>query len=111
VITIVAREGVLITTRDGKISIPPAQPEAEIDPVGDALRAGLAYALLRGQDIEAAGRIAVLAAVYVAERRAGSSRTMRSTRHAPMPFAPHDVPPGAGHPPKGDGRLDKPPAR
>jgi adenosine kinase len=70
VVTTFGRQGSEIATRDGAFRIPPAPPEAEVDPTGagDAFRAGLVAGLMRGLDHDAAGRVASLAATYVVER-------------------------------------------
>jgi adenosine kinase len=69
VVTTLGREGSEIATRDGVHRIPAAPPRTLRDPVGagDAYRAGLVAALLRGLDLPSAGRVASLAATYVVE--------------------------------------------
>lgn len=69
VVTTLGRQGSRIDTRHGTVEIPPAKPEREADPTGagDAYRAGIVAALLRGLDLEAAGRVASLAATYAVE--------------------------------------------
>ena len=70
VVTTLGRDGSRISSADGTVEIPPARPEREVDPVGagDAYRAGLVAGLLRGLSLEAAGRVASLAACYVIEQ-------------------------------------------
>ena len=70
VVTTLGRQGSRICTRDRKVEIPAATPVRESDPTGagDAYRAGLVAGLLRGLDIEAAGRVASLAATYAVEQ-------------------------------------------
>jgi adenosine kinase len=70
VVTTLGRQGSRIATRRGTVEIPPAAPLRETDPTGagDAYRAGLVAGLLRGLDLEAAGRVASLAATYVVEQ-------------------------------------------
>jgi adenosine kinase len=70
VVTTLGRQGSRIATRDRKVEIPAAPPLRESDPTGagDAYRAGLVAGLLRGLDIEAAGRVASLAATYAIEQ-------------------------------------------
>jgi adenosine kinase len=70
VVTTLGRQGSRICTRDRKFEIPAATPVRESDPTGagDAYRAGLVAGLLRGLDIEAAGRVASLAATYAVEQ-------------------------------------------
>jgi adenosine kinase len=70
VVTTLGREGSQIATRAGIVSIPPAPAARESDPTGagDAYRAGLVAGLLRGLDLEEAGRVASLAATYVVEQ-------------------------------------------
>jgi adenosine kinase len=69
VVTTLGREGSRITTREKTVEIPAARPVRESDPTGagDAYRAGLVAGLLRGLDLEAAGRVASLAATYAVE--------------------------------------------
>jgi adenosine kinase len=70
VVTTLGREGSRIATRTGSVDIPPAPAVRESDPTGagDAYRSGLVAGLLRGLDLEAAGRVASLAATYVVEQ-------------------------------------------
>jgi adenosine kinase len=70
VVTTLGRQGSRIATRRGTVEIPSAAPLRETDPTGagDAYRAGLVAGLLRGLDLEAAGRVASLAATYVVEQ-------------------------------------------
>src|SRR3989440_5802355 len=69
VVTTLGRNGSRITTRDGSVEVPPAPAIREADPTGagDAYRAGLVAGLLRGLDLEVAGRVASLAATYAVE--------------------------------------------
>ncbi|TAN31540.1 carbohydrate kinase family protein [bacterium] len=69
VVTTLGRHGSRIATRDQTVDIPPAPAVLEADPTGagDAYRAGLVAGLLRGLDLEAAGRVASLASTYVVE--------------------------------------------
>ena len=62
--------GSVIMTRDEVAAIPAAKPLAIVDPVGagDAYLGGLVYALQAGLDIQRAGRVASLAAVYAIEQ-------------------------------------------
>ena len=55
-------DGSDIYTKDGRITIPSAKPEAVVDPTGcgDAYRAGLLHGLMHGFDWETTGRIASL---------------------------------------------------
>jgi adenosine kinase len=70
VVTTLGRHGSRIATRDGAFEIPSAPARVEVDPTGagDAYRAGLASGLLRGLDVEQAGRMAGLAATYAVEQ-------------------------------------------
>jgi adenosine kinase len=70
VVTTLGREGSRIATRQNTVEIPAAKPVRESDPTGagDAYRAGLVAGLLRGLDLEAAGRVASLAATYAVEQ-------------------------------------------
>ena len=70
VVTTLGRHGSRIATRHGTVEIPSAPPTQERDPTGagDAFRAGLVAGLLRGLELEAAGRVASLAATYVLEQ-------------------------------------------
>ena len=70
VVTTLGRDGSRIATRSGIIEIPPAPARMESDPTGagDAYRAGLVAGLLRGLELEEAGRVASLAATYVIEQ-------------------------------------------
>ena len=69
VVTTKGKHGSIIMTRDEVASIPSAQPDGVVDPVGagDAYLGGLVYALQVGLDIQRAGRVAALAAVYAIE--------------------------------------------
>jgi Sugar kinases, ribokinase family len=70
VVTTLGREGSRIATSAGVVDIPPAPARQESDPTGagDAYRAGLVAGLLRGLELEDAGRVASLAATYVIEQ-------------------------------------------
>ena len=69
VVTTLGRHGSRITTRETSVEIPAAPSEHEVDPTGagDAYRAGLVAGLLRGLDLDDAGRVASLAATYAVE--------------------------------------------
>jgi adenosine kinase len=69
VVTTKGKHGSTIMTRDEVASIPSAQLSEVVDPVGagDAYLGGLVYALNKGFDIQRAGRVAALAAVYAIE--------------------------------------------
>ncbi len=70
VVTTLGREGSRILTRDRSVDIPPALARKESDPTGagDAYRSGLVAGLLRGLELEQAGRVASLAATYAVEQ-------------------------------------------
>jgi adenosine kinase len=70
VVTTLGRNGSRIVTGGQVVEIPAAPSLRESDPTGagDAYRAGLVAGLLRGLDLEAAGRVASLAATYVVEQ-------------------------------------------
>jgi adenosine kinase len=70
VVTTLGRQGSRIVTRGQVVEIPAAPCLRESDPTGagDAYRAGLVAALLRGLDLDVAGRVASLAASYVVEQ-------------------------------------------
>jgi adenosine kinase len=70
VVTTLGRNGSQIATRAGSVDIPPAPAVRESDPTGagDAYRAGLVAGMLRGLDLETAGRVASLAATYAVEQ-------------------------------------------
>jgi len=70
VVTTLGRQGSRIATRLQTVEIPAASPAREADPTGagDAYRAGLVAGLLRGLDLEGAGRVASLAATYAVEQ-------------------------------------------
>jgi len=69
VVTTLGRHGSRITTREKTVEIPPALTSHETDPTGagDAYRSGLVAGLLRGLDLESAGRVASLASTYAVE--------------------------------------------
>src|SRR2546426_8321506 len=66
VVTTLGRHGSRITTLEGSVDIPAAPSVREADPTGagDAYRSGLVAGLLRGPDLEAAGRRAAPAPPY-----------------------------------------------
>lgn len=70
VVTTKGKHGSVIMTREGVAAIPAASPREVVDPVGagDAYLGGLVFALQSGLDIERAGRVASLAAVYAVEQ-------------------------------------------
>ena len=70
VVTTLGRRGSRIATRQKTVEIPAVSPVRESDPTGagDSYRSGLVAGLLRGLDIEAAGRVGALAATYVIEQ-------------------------------------------
>ncbi len=63
------KHGSVIMTRDEVAAIPPASTEKVVDPVGagDAYLGGLIFGLNAGLDLQRAGRVASLAAVYAVE--------------------------------------------
>jgi len=69
VVTTKGKHGSVIMTRDEVAAIPAATATNVLDPVGagDAYLGGLVYALNAGMDINRAGRVAALAAVYAIE--------------------------------------------
>jgi adenosine kinase len=69
VVTTLGREGSRIATHAATIDIPAAPARAEADPTGagDAYRSGLVAGLLRGLELDQAGRVASLAATYAVE--------------------------------------------
>lgn len=70
VVTTKGKQGSVIITRDEVATIPAANPREVVDPVGagDAFLGGLVYGLQAGMDINRAGRVASLAAVYAIEQ-------------------------------------------
>src|SRR5438093_13725574 len=70
VVTTKGAHGSVIMTKDEVAAIPAATPRKLVDPVGagDAYLGGLVYALQVGMDIQRAGRVAALAAVYAIEQ-------------------------------------------
>ena len=70
VVTTLGREGSRIATSTAVVEIPPAPAKRESDPTGagDAYRAGLVAGLLRGLELEQAGKVASLAATYAVEQ-------------------------------------------
>jgi adenosine kinase len=74
-------EGSIIYTQGEEIAIPPAKPQAVVDPTGcgDAYRAGLIHGLLHGHNWAVTGRIAsLLGALKVATRGTQNHRFTRS---------------------------------
>jgi adenosine kinase len=69
VVTTLGRHGSRIATRDKTVEIPPALTARETDPTGagDAYRSGFVAGLLRGLELESAGRVASLASTYAVE--------------------------------------------
>jgi adenosine kinase len=69
VVTTKGKHGSVIMTQDEVAAIPAATPREVVDPVGagDAYLGGLVYGLQSGMDIQRAGRVAALAAVYAIE--------------------------------------------
>ncbi|HEC18632.1 MAG TPA: carbohydrate kinase family protein [Gammaproteobacteria bacterium] len=74
-------EGSYIYTREHRIDIPPATPEALQDPTGcgDAYRAGLLYGLMHDMDWETTGRIASLMGAIKIEHHGTQNHAF--TRH------------------------------
>jgi adenosine kinase len=70
VVTTLGRHGSRVATREGPFAIPAAPARTVVDPTGagDAYRAGFASGLLRGLNVEQAGRLAGLAATYAVEQ-------------------------------------------
>jgi adenosine kinase len=62
--------GSVIMTKDEVAAVPAAKPREVVDPVGagDAYLGGLVFALRAGLDVQRAGRVASLAAVYAIEQ-------------------------------------------
>ncbi|HEX8600679.1 MAG TPA: carbohydrate kinase family protein [Chloroflexia bacterium] len=77
VVTTKGKHGSVIMTRDEVAAIPPARPAEVVDPVGagDAYLGGLVFALESGLDIQRAGRVASLAAVYAVEQYGTQTHT------------------------------------
>jgi adenosine kinase len=69
VVTTKGKQGSVIMTRDETAVIPPATATKVLDPVGagDAYLGGLVYAFNAKMDMQRAGRVAALAAVYAIE--------------------------------------------
>ncbi len=69
VVTTLGRHGSRIATRERTVEIPPALTAHETDPTGagDAYRSGFVAGLLRGLELESAGRVASLASTYAVE--------------------------------------------
>jgi adenosine kinase len=72
-ITVMTRgeAGALLTVEHTEFEIPPAKPEAVVDPTGagDAFRAGFVLGLKQGWPWPVVGRVAALSAVYAIEHR------------------------------------------
>jgi adenosine kinase len=70
IVTTRGRHGSSISTRDGTLEVVAACAREEVDPTGagDAYRAGLVAALLRGLDYQRAAQVASVAASYVVEQ-------------------------------------------
>ncbi len=94
VVTTLGRTGSRIATRTGTVDIPAAPAQRESDPTGagDAYRAGLVAGLLRGLDLEAAGRVASLAATYVVEQVGTVEHSYTSTEFSERYKAAFGVP-------------------
>lgn len=77
VVTTKGKHGSVIMTRDEVAAIPAATPQEVVDPVGagDAYLGGLVFALQSGLDIQRAGRVASLAAVYAVEQYGTQAHT------------------------------------
>jgi adenosine kinase len=77
VVTTKGKHGSVIMTRDEVAAIPPARPTEVVDPVGagDAYLGGLVFALESRLDIQRAGRVASLAAVYAVEQYGTQTHT------------------------------------
>jgi adenosine kinase len=77
VVTTKGKHGSVIMTRDEVAAIPAARPVEVVDPVGagDAYLGGLVFALESGLDIQRAGRVASLAAVYAVEQYGTQAHT------------------------------------
>jgi len=71
VVTTRGRHGSALSNRQGTVEVNAAHAVQVLDPTGagDAYRSGLVAGLLRGLDLERAGRIASVAASYVVEHR------------------------------------------
>jgi adenosine kinase len=69
IVVTLGEDGSRIVTQDQVFEIPPARPDAVLEPtgVGDAFRAGLIKGLVRGYPWPIIGRIGALAAAYVIE--------------------------------------------
>ena len=70
VVTTRGRHGSRLATRDGTVEVQAAPAGTVVDPTGagDAYRSGLLAGLLRGLDLERAGRVASTAASFVVEQ-------------------------------------------
>lgn len=70
VVTTLGEKGSVITTKDEKISVPPAKPQSVLDPTGagDAYRAGLVAGFFENKSLEEAGKMGAVAAVYTVEK-------------------------------------------
>ena len=73
-------EGSEIHSAGGRIAIPPAKPEAIVDPTGcgDAYRSGLLYGITHGLDWETSGRLgSLMGAMKIAQRGGQNHRPAR----------------------------------
>jgi adenosine kinase len=73
-------EGSEIHTAGGRIDVPPAKPEAILDPTGcgDAYRSGILYGITRGLDWETSGRLgSLMGAIKIAQRGGQNHRPGR----------------------------------
>jgi adenosine kinase len=70
IVTTLGEKGSVILSPDDETYIPHAKVNGVVDPTGagDAYRAGLLKAIVTGRDIETAGRIGTIAAVYAIEK-------------------------------------------
>jgi adenosine kinase len=70
IITTLGEKGSLIVSSEFEAHIPAAKAESVVDPTGagDAYRAGLIKGIAAGKEIETAGRMGAVAAVYAVEK-------------------------------------------
>lgn len=70
-VTTVGEKGSVIKTKTDTIEIPPAKPNAIVDPTGagDGYRAGFTHAMLKGWPLDVAGRLGSVIAAYSVETR------------------------------------------
>jgi adenosine kinase len=75
-------EGSIIHSKGRELAIPPAKPNAVVDPTGcgDAYRAGLIHGLLHGLDWETTGRIASLMGAIKIETRGTQNHSFTATQ-------------------------------